>query len=343
MNIQDKIFSISNSSKKKINTLLTRIEYDPLGSDEYVFNLRKAAYSCLDDSILTVLTKQMSGESNLPFMTFKNLPFEDVNSSPSIGESWKKCKKTCLSENLIAMFAAIIGEPYSISFEGYDLVNNLVPYKETTEDYSGLGSNVELDFHIENAALKFSQLGDFSPRGLFLNAIRLGGNNRPNTRVSSGKEAIKTLNNKQLSELYKSNFILKVPHRWRDSFTSDKDITGLIPAITGNLEYPTFHLAFYSDMMFGVTLEAQNALEALHSAVRKCSIARVICPGEMMYVDNRYSFHSRDKFKATYDSDGRAHRWLQRVFVSDSLWDFRNMIHNKRVFMPELEVTRIAA
>jgi hypothetical protein len=43
-------------------------------------------------------------------------------------------------------FASLIGEPYSILFEGGDIVNNLIPTKRAKREYTGLGSEVELDF-----------------------------------------------------------------------------------------------------------------------------------------------------------------------------------------------------
>ena len=57
-----------------------------------------------------------------------------------------------------------------------------------------------------------------------------------------------------------------------------------------------------------------------------------------MYVDNRFTLHSRTRFEPTYDEAGCPYRWVQRVFVSPSLWPFRNFQSiGDRVFMPKLE------
>ncbi|WP_273788078.1 MULTISPECIES: hypothetical protein [Bartonella] len=65
------------------------------------------------------------------------------------------------------MFSLLIGEPYLIKFEGKHIVNNLVPLEDNKKDYTGLRSAVELDFHIENAALKFIRGLNLSPKGIF--------------------------------------------------------------------------------------------------------------------------------------------------------------------------------
>ena len=83
-----------------------------------------------------------------------------------------------LSENLLAALGAVIGEPYSISHEGLELVNNLAPHKHTRHEYRGLRSEVELDFHIENAAQAFMPEGDASPPA-----------RRQHNRKSSGVDA----------------------------------------------------------------------------------------------------------------------------------------------------------
>ncbi|USP03386.1 hypothetical protein [Bartonella taylorii] len=103
-----------------------------------------------------------------PYLIFENLPIDrQINTSPNPYNLDASCKSGYISENLIMMFSLLIGEPYSIKFEGEHIVNNLVPLEENKKDYTGLGSEVELDFHIENAALKFITGLNLSPKGIF--------------------------------------------------------------------------------------------------------------------------------------------------------------------------------
>ncbi|WP_375667889.1 MULTISPECIES: hypothetical protein [unclassified Bartonella] len=91
-----------------------------------------------------------------PYLIFKNLPVDrQINTSSNPYNLDASCKSGYISENLIMMFSVVIGEPYSIKFEGEHIVNNLLPLEDNKKDYTELGSEVELDFHTENAALKF--------------------------------------------------------------------------------------------------------------------------------------------------------------------------------------------
>ncbi|WP_375637646.1 MULTISPECIES: hypothetical protein [unclassified Bartonella] len=91
-----------------------------------------------------------------PYLIFENLPVDrQINTSPNPYNLDASCKSDYISENLIMMFSVVIGEPYSIKFEGEHIVNNLLPLEDNKKDYTELGSEVELDFHTENAALKF--------------------------------------------------------------------------------------------------------------------------------------------------------------------------------------------
>ena len=86
--------------------------------------------------------------------------------SPFPHESGKPFKRGVLSENQLVGLAALTGEPYSSVFEGQGLVVNLVPQKDSKRQLHWRGSEVELDFHTENAALRFMAPEDYSPAGL---------------------------------------------------------------------------------------------------------------------------------------------------------------------------------
>ncbi|WP_375636187.1 MULTISPECIES: hypothetical protein [unclassified Bartonella] len=110
------------------------------------------------------------------------------------------------------MFSLLIGEPYSIKFEGEYIVNNLVPLEDNKKDYTGLGSEVELDFHIENAALKFIKGLNLSPKGIFLSGVR-NDVDGPLTRISGARLALKLLIEKDLSSLSDNLYIINIPYR----------------------------------------------------------------------------------------------------------------------------------
>lgn len=168
-----------------------------MGSDSYITSLRKTGYNCLPDHILLILERQKTGLDTQPYLIFNNLPVDEtINGSPKFLESGPEFKSGCVSENVLCMIGTMLGEPYSIFFEGQELVNNLTPHLETSNQYTGLGSDVELDLHIENSALRFFDEHDYSPLGLLLLGVRhqSDSNGGPYTTVVDARLALSQLN-----------------------------------------------------------------------------------------------------------------------------------------------------
>lgn len=319
------------------------IEYDPLGRDIYISSLRIAAYKCMPTRILQILEQQKSHKNLLPYFVIKNLPIDDcVRGSPNFSETGAMFKSGSLSENILTAFGAIIAEPYSIYFEGRELVNNLTAQKDTKRDYTGLGSEVELDLHIENAALKYIAEEDCSPRGLLLLGIRKEMNNAgPKTFVVDSRKAIQSLSQRDHDVLREDNFIIRVPYRWRKAFSGNNENTKLCPLISGPTHLPRLSAVFYPDMVLAVNSTAKKAQENLYEAMNSSSIGIHLLPGTLLYVDNRFALHARESFTPAYDENDCPYRWVQRLFITSSLWNFRHFssvfCDNGRVFNPRNE------
>ncbi len=58
----------------------------------------------------------------------------------------------------------------------------------------------------------------------------------------------------------------------------------------------------------------------------------------LVYIPNAYTMHARDAFPPQFDENGRAKRWLQRIFLTTRLDTFQVAGElEKRVFeLPEL-------
>ncbi len=144
---------LTESEGSVIFEALKNMHYETIGSVEYIHTLRKIAYQKFPDRILNLFN--LAHHNEISHICIENLPTSKVSCIPFLHEIGTKiAKQDFISENIILAFASLLGEPYSISAEGKEIVNNLIPYKETSNDYTGLGSAVELDFHIENSALK---------------------------------------------------------------------------------------------------------------------------------------------------------------------------------------------
>ncbi|WP_295479381.1 TauD/TfdA family dioxygenase [uncultured Pseudomonas sp.] len=326
-------FRLTAEEAKIVKTRFSRIPYDPNGSSEYLLEIRSAAYQAFPQRLLSRLEKLKHDDAS--FALFENLPIDVVHGSPLNDADSLQYKDGYLSENIIMGFGAVIAEPYSIHFEGQKIVNNLVPHPDTKAEYTGIGSEVELDFHIENAALAYHENGDTSPLGLLLLGVRsdpqIAG---PKTYVADAREALKLLSDDEIATLYSNSFIIRQPYRWRKDEDHRSNIK-LHPILTGSLDYPRVTVAFYPDMVIPVDHAAKRAYRALYESIRQVSVAIDIQPGMLIYINNRFTLHSRQRFSPSHDENGSPYRWVQRVFLTNNLWNFRDFYrHGDRIYDP---------
>ncbi len=325
------IFSLSPEEAANIRSVLSEIKYDPIGGEGYISRLRKSVIEAFPPRILKVLNEQKKSIDIKPYIILKGLPYDNVTGSPKDGETGEQYKKTNLSENINIAVALLLGEPYSIEFEGKHIVNNLVPDKSHSGKYTGLGYDTELDFHIENAALKHTH-NYVSPMGLILQGVRHD-SNAPLTKISDAYKALERLSEEEKEELSKPNFTIKVPYRWRTKYPEQVENVSVLSLD----KTPDLSAVFYFGMIQANTHEADYALKKLENLINETSIGLDINPSMLIYVDNRRCMHARTKFDATFDDNGCANRWLQRTFVAPSLWEFRDIPQTHdggRVFKP---------
>ncbi|MCP1204113.1 TauD/TfdA family dioxygenase [Pantoea sp. B550] len=336
----DQNIVLSTEESEYIRSVLEKIDYDPSGSDVYLNKIRKVAYTVFPERVITAINKVKGfSASALGSLQIDNLPVDkSVTGSPRHNESGSAFKSGVLTENILVTMGVLTGEPYSIAHEGHELVNNLTPHKEAAKEFTGLGSEVELDFHIENAAQAYMPEGDTSPLALILLGVRgepLGG---PQTRISDCRRALEKLSEEDIKHLYGKNFIIRVPYRWRGASAEPRDNTDLSPILSGPISAPRVTVAFYPDMVLAVNPRAKQALENLYQAVREVSFGVQISPGRLILINNSFTLHSRDSFKPAFDENDRALRWVQRIFVARNLWNFRSFVPVKdRVFDPNVK------
>lgn len=336
--------SLEETDKVSLRKELSTIAYDALGNDGYIQELRKAIYKTLPSQLIDIFNSQRGSRDLQSGIIVDNIPIDNyITGSPDFNQTGKEFKSGVLSENIITAFSSLVGEPYSIYFEGKELVNNLTPQAKHKYDYTGLGSEVELDFHIENAALQYISEDDYAPAGIFFLGIRIDENiEPPKTYISDARKALKLLNPSDLEILYSHNFHLHLPHRWRETFHHSKVNTSKCPVIRGPLDLPRISVAFYPDMVTPVDNRSKVALDNFHQAVQDVSEAISITPGKLVYVDNRFTLHSRSKFTPSYDENGCPYRWVQRAFVASNLWPFRHFQSiGHRVFLPQKNTTGV--
>lgn len=217
-------FRLTDREREILKRALDSVPYDDAGRCEYIRAMRAAAVQAIPRRITSVLESQRTSLNPRPYIILDNLPTDDeVFGSPQAHEQGSAYKSANISENLAISVASLIGEPYSVNFEGSDIVNNLTPERGKEKEYTGLGSGVELDFHIENAALKFHSHFNMTPTGLLLTGVREDPR-MPKTRFADARLAVDLLTPADLEILRGNNFRIRVPYRWREAFSANGSI-----------------------------------------------------------------------------------------------------------------------
>ena len=149
--------------------------------------------------------------------------------------------------------------------------NNLTPHKATARDYTG-SAEVELDFHIENAAQAHMPEGDTSPFALLLLGVRSEAGGGPYTRLADARRALQLLSPDDIAQLYGEHYIIRVPYRWRGRADAARQHRPECGAV-GPLDAPRVTVAFYPDMVLAVNTRAQEAL----APIARCARCRSAC------------------------------------------------------------------
>lgn len=319
------VFQLTDQEKNELFSALDKIAYDPAGGDVYIHAIRTAMTQFLPQRVSAALGKQRASIKPRPYFILKNTPIDkEVFFSPCPNQYTPSAKSGNISENLLVGISSLIGEPYSMYFEGKEIINNLIPKREAKMEYTGLGFDVELDFHIENAALKHLEQFNVSPMGLLLAGVRRDPQS-PLTRISDSRLAIAQLGEEDIATLSSPLYRIKLPYRWRDSTQGGREETALVSLISKNHILPDVSAVFYPGMISASTPRAEAALERFYGLIKENAIGIDIRPGDLVYIDNRFALHSRDKFTPSYDENDTSLRWVQRVFISASLWNHRNL------------------
>jgi hypothetical protein len=274
-----------------------------------------------------------------------NLPVDRSVAKPPVGGAGLKRieKRKYLSENVLVMLSSFFGQPYSMYCEGTGLVNNLVPTQQTSGELTGLGAHSDLRFHIENAALRFLTGYDCAPKALFLTGVTQEPN-PPHTRVSDARAAFAMLSPQDREALMKPQYQIRLPYRWRQFQEGYADlVTRRVPLVQSTPEGLVVNATLYGDMIscFGSTA-GERAAKNFEAALEEIALNEIAAPGEMLCIDNLAVLHARTPFKASFDENGRASRWVQRIFVTESLDRFRGwQAKDHGVFAPTFRAERL--
>ncbi len=268
------------------------------------------------------LIRIAAGEIGEGVTVFDGLPFEAVEWAPYPGMPARSAKSTSLSEALLLGLGGYMGEPYGVASEGDRLINELIPSVEDLARNTGNGSRLNLGLHRENAAPKFLSPGiDFSPKALMLTGVSEQVAGGPTTPVAICARAVSLLEGEDQAVLRGPSAFLQVPERWRNG--GDAIEIGPVPVILGGVGREQVAAAFYGGLTRAADPAAAAALAKLQAALELVAIPLRVTPGHMVHLANGRVLHGRSDFEPEFSADGRARRWLQRIFLAGRLEDFR--------------------
>jgi alpha-ketoglutarate-dependent taurine dioxygenase len=209
--------------------------------------------------------------------------------------------KDLTSEFTLLAVARRLGQPVGYLPEhGGDIVQNIVPVAGTADRQVSTSSKVELMFHTEAA------FHPHRPRYLVLLCLR--GDPAAHTTLSSISEVLPLLPHDVVDTLFAPRFRTAVDESY---LHGRQNVLGAPMAVlSGRRDRPT--MVFDADLMVGVDGEADDALQALGTAVAAHSTSVSLCAGDVLVVDNTVAVHGRTPFVPRFDGTDR---WLQRSFV----------------------------
>lgn len=312
----------SLAAANRLRQALIGVDHPVDGTDNaYVSHLRQIGFDTLPAAAIAAFDAIRSGAFAPTALITTGLPFDPVSAAPLRGEAPRDRKPTDLSENLTTLFGAMIGEPYGLAGEGARLVNDLIPTEEDRARLTGNGSERPLDLHTENAAhRRLFQDRDLSPLGLVLTGVCAQSEAGPKTWVANGRLAAARLPKADYDQLRRPAYAIALPLRQRRADAEQRVARG--PILSGERGREFVTAAFYGDMLRPSSRAAAKAADAFKCALEEVAVGIAIAPSFCVYVPNAYALHARDGFVPQFDAQGRAHRWLQRVFVTGRLDGF---------------------
>jgi L-asparagine oxygenase len=213
--------------------------------------------------------------------------------------------KNLFSEFVLMTAARRLGQPVGYQPEhGGDLVQNLVPTKDTAHRQVSTSSGVDLMFHTEAA---------FHPhRPKYLLLLCLRGDPHAITTLSSIFEVVPLLPERVVDTLFQSRFRTAVDESY---LHGRPNVLGApMPVLSGERDRPS--MVFDAELMVGTDAEADDALRALSAVVESHHTGLALEAGDLLVVDNDVAVHGRSSYQPRWD--GRD-RWIQRAMAVTDL------------------------
>jgi len=269
--------------------------------------LKQAAIASdrLPTQIRERLFEFQQGKDTSGVLLLKNCPQDiDIDDIPTPqGDS---TKNSFVSEACLAITAAQLGHIFGYAqIENGALFQDIVPVPGREQEQSYASSRVELQFHTEQ------HFHSCMPDYLLLYCIR--GAIGAETFFASLRDIISELDHHHRELLFEPLYRSGVDYIFGDSATEPGN-GPVMSILYGDHDDP--FLRYDEDLMVAMTPDAQSAMDALRSGLKKVMKSVCLKPGDLLMIDNRRAVHGRSPFNPAFDGKDR---WLQRSKVKSDI------------------------
>ncbi len=202
---------------------------------------------------------------------------------------------------VVLTVARRLGQPVGFAPEhGGQIVQHIVPTRDTASIQVSTSSDVELMFHTETA------FHPHRPRYLVLLCLR--GDPSAATTLASVDDVVEHLDPATIATMRQPRFRTAVDR----SFLQGREnrLGPPRPLLAGTPEEPTF--VFDADLTVGVDTEADRVVRSIREIVAEHHRTVVLDAGDLLVIDNNVAVHGRSPFAPRFDGTDR---WIQRAFV----------------------------
>lgn len=241
------------------------------------------------------------------YLVIKGLPIDKELPEPPMDGKRPKDKLTYISERVLFGIASIAGlQPFSYLQENPTLVHEIAP-KIGAELSLSNGGRTPLGFHTDNAILR----PEFRPE--FLMLLGLINENKVPTSIASVDQAMEQLSDRHQAILQEPRFRIETPESF--NIFGGKTIRSEYRPLVWRNEAGIYEIAGNLYAVTAKDSKAHTALQSLIDVLPDVAESVILEPGDLVIFSNSKVLHAR--------AEVQGKRWLQRMFLRDSLADLR--------------------
>ena len=188
-----------------------------------------------------------------------------------------------------------------------NLVQNIFPIQKTETQQISTSSKIELGLHTETA------FHPYKPSAVLLLCLR--GDPEAVTTYAYVDEIVKHITPMMLNTLTQPWFTTSIDESFRTKGQPDMELTCSILREEVYGLNPLYEITYDEALMKATNAQAEEALNELREAIKKCNREIVLESGDLLVFNNKTTIHGRRPFRARYDGTDR---WVQRILSINS-------------------------